>query len=927
MYNPLLMWRFFVWLVLVIPLFVFAEQRPAVAFYYGENPPMHELRAFDWVVVEPGHLPDPKPFTHPESVPFAYVSLGEVTEDKPYFKQIPRSWLKGENSAWQSKVIDQSSADWPTFVVKNMIAPLWESGYRGFFLDTLDSFNLIAKNSEDRQVQIDGLLKVIALIKSTYPGSKLIFNRGFELLPQALPLMDALAFESWFSGYDASKKQFNNVPQSDRDWLAAQIEPVKNSGIPVIAIDYVSPENRGKAREVAKALDQVGFIPWVSNPDLSILGVGLREVKPRRVLMVTPPVVDEVDLATMTEAIYPTAVLNAMGYAVDYAPVNKPLPVGFLADRYAGLLLWVADDEHIQNTNRFTDWLLSVHQQKLPMLLMGNLDFLKRANKLAKALSVKINDTANSSRLSIVKQSAEVGYEAPPLLDRLSFYSLAITEAHQGWLEIADTLGNQQTAIAITSWGGLVVAPNIYSSVQAEPPVDKWVVDPYKLFEQALKLMPMPMPDTTTESGRRMLMVHHDGDGFPTRADMSGAPYASKVMLDEIVKKYAIPMSISVIEAEVGPTGIYPELSSQMESIARQIYSYPHVEVASHTYSHPFDWAVFSGARAESKRYANYNLTIPNYIPSLAREIEGSVAYINRHLTTKAKPVVLLNWTGDCNPTKEALSMVEKQGLLSINGGNTIQSMIKNNSLTNVSPVGINKDDYFQVYAPIQNENVFTNNWTGPFNGYKHVIETFQLTEKPKRIKPVNIYFHTFALSKTASMQSLKSVFDWAMQQSLHPIHMSEYVRKASEFNRIVVAKSLDNQWVLRGLSSLQELRIPTYMGYPDLVSSDTVVGFNDHLDQRYLHVLGEDIRFYLTNQPANLPYLRQANASVTAFNRRAQGVDIELVGYVTPQFELSANGCKISSQINRLPPSSTVKNKVNYGATFVAKIQAICRP
>ncbi|MBD3766680.1 MAG: endo alpha-1,4 polygalactosaminidase [Gammaproteobacteria bacterium] len=922
----MLLMRYSVWLAFLIPLFSFAGQSPAVAFYYGDNPPMHELRAFDWVVVDPGHLPDPKPYTHSESQPFAYISLGEVTEDKAYFKQIPKAWLKGENKAWQSQVIDQSAADWPKFALEKIVTPLWESGYRAFFLDTLDSFNLIAKTNDERKAQIDGLLKVIALIKSTYPDSKLIFNRGFELLPQALSSMDALAFESWFSGYDASKKKYNDVTQSDRDWLASQIEPVRNSGIPVIAIDYVPEENRDKAREVAKALDRAGFIPWVSNPDLSILGVGAREVRPRRILMVTPPVVDEVDLGVMTEVTYPTTVLNAMGYAVDYAPINKQLPAGFLADRYAGLLLWVTDDKDMQNNNQFTDWLLGIQQQKLPMLFVGDLNFLKRAKKLTKSLSLKLEDTVDASRLEIVKQTQEVGYETPPVLDRLGFYSLSIEEAHQAWLTIADQLGNQQTAIAITSWGGLVVAPYAYESVQVESAVERWVVNPYKLFEQALKLTPMPMPDTTTESGKRLLMVHHDGDGFASRSELPGAPYASKVMLDEIVKKYAIPMSISVIEGEVGAAGIYPEMSPQLESIARKIYSYPHVEIASHTYSHPFDWAVFSGARAESKLYANYNMTIPNYTPNLAREIEGSIAYINRQLTTTGKSVALLHWSGDCNPTKEALAMVEKQGLPSINGGNTVITLM-DNSLTQVSPVGINKNGYFQVYAPIQNENVFTNDWTGPFNGYKRVLETFQLTEQPKRIKPVNIYFHTFALSKYASMQALKSVFDWAIKQPLHPIHASEFVRKASEFNRVVVAKSLDNQWVVRGLSSLQELRIPTHMGYPDLVSSDTVVGFNDHLDQRYLHVVGEDIRFYLTKQPANLPYLIQANASVTDFKRHAQGVDIELVGYVTPKFELALQDCKLSSKLNRIRPSIQKRNKVNYGATFVAKIQAICRP
>ena len=36
------------------------------------------------------------------------------------------------------------------------------------------------------------------------------------------------------------------------------------------------------------------------------------------------------------------------------------------------------------------------------------------------------------------------------------------------------------------------------------------------------------------------------------------------------------------------------------------------------------------------------------------------------------------------------------------------------------------KGDWFQVYAPMQNENVYTNNWTGPFYGFERVIRNLR---------------------------------------------------------------------------------------------------------------------------------------------------------------------------------------------------------
>jgi hypothetical protein len=41
-----------------------------------------------------------------------------------------------------------------------------------------------------------------------------------------------------------------------------------------MAIDYVPPGKRDLARETAARIRELGFIPWVSNPELDMLGVG-----------------------------------------------------------------------------------------------------------------------------------------------------------------------------------------------------------------------------------------------------------------------------------------------------------------------------------------------------------------------------------------------------------------------------------------------------------------------------------------------------------------------------------------------------------------------------------------------------------------------------------------------------------------------------
>ncbi|MFO1353952.1 MAG: hypothetical protein U1E88_05745 [Acinetobacter sp.] len=67
-----------------------------------------------------------------------------------------------------------------------------------------------------------------------------------------------------------------------------------------------------------------------------------------------------------------------------------------------------------------------------------------------------------------------------------------------------------------------------------------------------------------------------------------------------------IPTQAFVIEGEIAPDGLYPKQSPQLEPIAREIFALPWVEIASHTYSHPFNWNM-----AQTQTEAENELQIP----------------------------------------------------------------------------------------------------------------------------------------------------------------------------------------------------------------------------------------------------------------------------------------------------------------------------
>ncbi|MBK7301279.1 MAG: hypothetical protein IPI79_13720 [Moraxellaceae bacterium] len=74
---------------------VYADSSPSVALFYGANPPLAELRAFDVVIVDPDQPNiNPNTYNNNQSQLFAYASVGEAHPTKPYFNKIPKTWLK-----------------------------------------------------------------------------------------------------------------------------------------------------------------------------------------------------------------------------------------------------------------------------------------------------------------------------------------------------------------------------------------------------------------------------------------------------------------------------------------------------------------------------------------------------------------------------------------------------------------------------------------------------------------------------------------------------------------------------------------------------------------------------------------------------------------------------------------------------------------
>lgn len=891
------------WLVTRIAIFLIAictqqaRAMPTFAFYYGSDIPWETLGAFDVAVVEPGNV-GAAGWAHrlnPDTTVAAYIAVGEVHPTRPYFKQMRPEWKLGDNPAWGSIVVDQAAPGWSAFYLEQVIEPLWKQGFRAFFLDTLDSFYLVAKTPEAQQQQIAGMAALVRKIKHAHPDAKLIFNRGFEILPQVHTLAYAVAAESLYQGWDASRMEYRAVPAADRDWILAQLRKCQNDyKLPVIAIDYVAPTERALARETAGKIKTLGIIPWVTNPTLDMVGIGQVEVLPRQVLGIHDEPGNLADVANHEIHRVASMPLNYLGLDVRYvyylSPELAALADQTLAGRYAGVLT-LFNHGTFKETASLTKLLETAKAQSVPLVMLGELP----GNAAKNILNATVGSSVRLTKTPVMeKRSPHVGFEIEPRAGIDSFTPSTL-RPDQGdvWLRVHSEASGDADVVAITPWGGFAV--NRYFNIGLPQDAGThWVVDPIAFFRAAFKIKgDIPVPDVTTETGRRLLLIHVDGGGFLSRAELPGTPMSSEVMLKDFLERYRWPSTVSIIEGEVAPHGLYPAQSSLGEKVAQRIYALPHVEVASHTYSSPLYWA---DSELGLKRDGQVmGLLLPGYRYDAAREITGARDYIDT-LAPPGKKTRVVLWSGSMQPLETPVRLAYQAGLLNMNGGHITNSKAKY-SLTQVTPLGMMKGDYYQIYSPMQNDNVYTNNWTGPYYGYEGAIKTFELTERPLRLKPVNIYYHAHITTKRAGIASLHKVYRWAEEQFqaqlLHPVYASDYIERVLDWRRATVART-DGGLELRGGRHLREWRVDVAASLPIASAANGIAGYVRHESVVYVHAT-KSIANYKNNTGTNPSfYLESANARLISWDTSGNTQKLVFEGYLPLQARFVAPGCEI---------------------------------
>jgi hypothetical protein len=436
------------------------------------------------------------------------------------------------------------------------------------------------------------------------------------------------------------------------------------------------------------------------------------------------------------------------------------------------------------------------------------------------------------------------------------------TAANQIWVETRDRSNpdDVRTPVVTGTWGGVALAPwTVLPGGQAG--TRRWHLDPFLFFRTALAMDGVPAPHPSVLNGRRMFVLHVDGDGFESVSTARLNTPAAKVFLDEILDVYKLPATVSIIVGSLTRDFDIAQPTDAMK-LAAEILNRPYVEAGSHGVLHPYQWSAAWApgrppvATLPYKQMANYD-----YSP--VAEVRDSIRFINERLLEDGKRCRIMQWTGDCIPPAEAILECARHDAVNINGG-TFRWDEVHNSVGYVSPWVRALGDAVQVCAGAANENEFPGYFTTNPGSYGHIDTTIERTGQKRILKPANVYVHFYSAETRPRLDTLKRLLDrWARRERTAPVYASTYVTSVLGARSATIRRTSDG-WAVRDMGACRTLRIDEEDRGVDFTRSSGVIGARRIGPSLYIHLDASEASVVLAASPPASPHLVEANHAVS---------------------------------------------------------------
>lgn len=885
---------------LLAPMAFAAPESPAFYVDYSARPNPDHLLAYDLSIIHPTAEADLAAGQRLGNRYLAYLSVVEIAADAPYRQEALTAGITPlmKNPLWNSDLADPADPKWRAFVIEKLARPAIERGFDGFLLDTVDSLRLIDSLAPDRAAAArEGLITLIRELRREFPGKELVMNRGFDLAGElGGKAIDGVLVESVFQTFDAKTRAFQPVAPELSRTLVDEIAKITRTGLPVYAVDYLPKQAAPElVAEAAAQIRGIGAVPFLTTPELNGTVTGGGQVA-RRILVLFGYDPKEAEshriwpADTTTHAILQMP-LEWMGYEVDFHDVSKGVPAGDLGAEYAGIILDEELEFPFRLENAFANWLMARIDDGKKVLFLGGYAFSDHheRTRLFTRLGIRAQDDVpppvGQATIATIDEKI-MNFETKAIPTRRDFENVAAPAEARVLLGVeaaetnaADSPKNRYDTAYLANWGGALLSPYLVFEASEETILQH--ADPFAFLGAIWPAGRFPAPDPSTRDGLRLFYTHVDGDGFSSLSSVDPGKTCAEVLHERFLKDLPWPITISVVESEIRGHMLSQKSteSANLTRIAQEIYRLPNVQAASHSYSHPYLWMEDDPEFLGLYDSLNLALKLTAKYPKIdyRRETIDSLAYITEQLTPAGKPADLMLWSGNCRPSPQVLAMLREQGVETMNGGNTILCR-RFPGLFGVAPRVAQWDDEVQIYAANQNEFLYTDGWNGPtWGGFAQVIETFEMTETPRRLKPVNVYYHFYSVERPDACAALQKIYDWCRGQELHATTALQFARITRDSHQTRLVRTGERRWVALNDGHLRTFRLPAGMGYPDVAASQGITGYRAEGDAIYVHTDGAArVTLQMTDEPARHPFIETASAEIEVDRLDDTGIDLK---------------------------------------------------
>ncbi len=196
----------------------------------------------------------------------AYVTLGEVDENRWYYPKLAERGFLGKNENWNSFYLNLEDQISRNVILNQVLPKIMGKEVDGLFLDTIDAVAPVTNRSHLQPYMV----QLIKSIREKYPEEIIIQNAGLFLLEHTEEAVDAFMTESLASDYEFSTGEYKI---RDREDFNNRLDYLRHfagePGKPFFILEFADTE--WKRSQISDRLDTLNRPYFISNIGLSIL--------------------------------------------------------------------------------------------------------------------------------------------------------------------------------------------------------------------------------------------------------------------------------------------------------------------------------------------------------------------------------------------------------------------------------------------------------------------------------------------------------------------------------------------------------------------------------------------------------------------------------------------------------------------------------